>query len=79
MTRLLTLPFVGKLPEQGMEGAAVGIWCAHGEGRAKFPDPDVQRAVLEQGLAPIRCLFSLTIRFSRRLGSLKKNHGRCIP
>ena len=40
---------------QGMEGAAVGIWCAHGEGCAKFPDPAVQHAVLEQGLAPIRC------------------------
>ena len=40
---------------QGMEGAAVGIWCAHGEGRAKFPDPAIQRAVLDAGLAPIRC------------------------
>lgn len=32
----------------------MGIWCAHGEGRAKFPDAQVQSSILEQGLAPIR-------------------------
>jgi hypothetical protein len=55
---LLTLLACATRTIQGMEGAAVGIWCAHGEGRAKFPDPGVQRAVLEQGLAPIRCAIS---------------------
>ena len=39
---------------KGMEGATVGIWCAHGEGRAVFPDPDVLDAVVEQHLAPIK-------------------------
>ena len=33
----------------------MGIWCAHGEGRAIFPDPAVLDAVLADGLAPIRC------------------------
>lgn len=32
----------------------MGIWCAHGEGRAHFPDPQVKQAVLEGGLAPLR-------------------------
>ncbi|BDA47656.1 Phosphoribosylformylglycinamidine synthase [Coccomyxa sp. Obi] len=39
---------------KGMEGAVVGIWCAHGEGQAKFPDDSVRTSVLQQGLAPIR-------------------------
>ena len=39
---------------QGMGGASMGIWCAHGEGRAHFPDPQVKQTVLEGGLAPIR-------------------------
>jgi phosphoribosylformylglycinamidine synthase len=38
-----------------MAGARMGIWCAHGEGRAIFPDPAVLDAVLADGLAPIRC------------------------
>ena len=41
---------------QGMGGSSIGIWCAHGEGRAHFPDPQVKQAVLEGGLAPIRSL-----------------------
>ena len=40
---------------QGMEGAKIGIWCAHGEGQAKFPDAQVFQDVLAQDLAPIRC------------------------
>ncbi|KAA6424168.1 MAG: putative phosphoribosylformylglycinamidine chloroplastic mitochondrial-like [Trebouxia sp. A1-2] len=39
---------------KGMGGSSMGIWCAHGEGRAHFPDPQVKQAVLEGGLAPIR-------------------------
>jgi phosphoribosylformylglycinamidine synthase len=38
----------------GMAGATLGVWCAHGEGRATFPDPAVEAAVLAGGLAPIR-------------------------
>ena len=44
-----------------MEGARVGIWCAHGEGRAHFPDAAVQNTVLEQNLAPIRCKYVLRV------------------
>jgi phosphoribosylformylglycinamidine synthase len=39
---------------QGMAGATLGIWVAHGEGRAYFPDPEIQDHVLSQGLAPVR-------------------------
>jgi len=38
---------------QGMEGSSLGIWVAHGEGLAYFPD----RAIFleaEHGLAPVR-------------------------
>lgn len=39
---------------QDMGGASIGIWCAHGEGRAHFPDLQVKEQVLQNGLAPIR-------------------------
>ena len=39
---------------QDMGGGSMGIWCAHGEGKAHFPDPQVKQTVLEGGLAPIR-------------------------
>jgi phosphoribosylformylglycinamidine synthase len=39
---------------EGMEGATLGIWVAHGEGRALFPDPDVLKRVEREGLAPVR-------------------------
>ncbi len=38
----------------GMAGANLGIWVAHGEGRAYFPDPEIQTKVLDRGLAPVR-------------------------
>ena len=39
---------------KGMEGAVLGVWVAHGEGQAHFPDPDVKQTVLDQNLAPLR-------------------------
>ena len=39
---------------RGMGGAQLGVWCAHGEGQAKFPDAAVEAAVSSSGLAPIR-------------------------
>ena len=39
---------------RGMAGARLGIWVAHGEGSAYFPDPEIQERVLSQGLAPVR-------------------------
>ena len=37
-----------------MEGATLGIWVAHGEGRAFFPETAILDRVQEEGLAPIR-------------------------
>ncbi len=39
---------------KGMEGSTFGVWIAHGEGRAYFPDEDVMKLVLQKNLAPIR-------------------------
>jgi len=39
---------------RGMEGATLGIWVAHGEGRALFPEPGVLERTLADGLAPLR-------------------------
>jgi phosphoribosylformylglycinamidine synthase len=39
---------------RGMEDATLGIWLAHGEGRAFFPSGDVLERVEREGLAPIR-------------------------
>ncbi len=39
---------------QGMEGATLGIWVAHGEGRAFFSDQDILNKVKARNLAPIR-------------------------
>ena len=39
---------------RGMEGSVLGIWTAHGEGHAYFPDDEILAGVTEQGLAPIR-------------------------
>jgi phosphoribosylformylglycinamidine synthase len=39
---------------QGMEGARVGVWVAHGEGRAHFPSEAIEHDVLSRGLAPVR-------------------------
>ena len=38
---------------QGMEGSALGIWVAHGEGMAYFPDKAIYNET-EFGLAPVR-------------------------
>ncbi|GER34934.1 phosphoribosylformylglycinamidine synthase family protein [Striga asiatica] len=39
---------------RGMEGSTLGVWAAHGEGRAYFPDGDVFSMVVGSGLAPVR-------------------------
>ncbi len=38
----------------GMDGAQLGVWIAHGEGRAYFPDRKVLDRVAGAELAPIR-------------------------
>ncbi|MBA4372508.1 MAG: phosphoribosylformylglycinamidine synthase [Thermodesulfovibrio sp.] len=37
-----------------MEDSVLGVWVAHGEGLAYFPDSAIQKKVLEDGLAPAR-------------------------
>ncbi|GBG29163.1 Phosphoribosylformylglycinamidine synthase [Hondaea fermentalgiana] len=44
----------GAMMFKGMEGSVLGVWVAHGEGRAHFPDEAVMKSVLEQGQAPLR-------------------------
>ena len=39
---------------RGMEDATLGIWVAHGEGKALFPDPSVLDRLDAEGLAPVR-------------------------
>jgi len=39
---------------KGMEGSVLGIWVAHGEGRAFFPDGSILKDVEDKGLAPVR-------------------------
>ena len=39
---------------KGMEGSTLGIWVAHGEGQAYFPDGGIMQDILKKDLAPIR-------------------------
>ncbi|MBD3873209.1 MAG: phosphoribosylformylglycinamidine synthase, partial [Acidobacteria bacterium] len=39
---------------RGMEGSTLGIWSAHGEGSAFFPDEAVLSRIENEGLAPLR-------------------------
>lgn len=39
---------------KGMEGSTLGVWAAHGEGRAYFPDEGVLDHMLHADLAPLR-------------------------
>lgn len=39
---------------KGMEGSTLGVWVAHGEGLAHFPDKDVMDKVIKKKLAPVR-------------------------
>lgn len=39
---------------RGMAGSTLGIWVAHGEGRAYFPRMDILRKVESMSLAPVR-------------------------
>jgi len=38
----------------GMEGSVLGVWSAHGEGRAHFPDAGILERIERDGLAPVR-------------------------
>ncbi|KTG05489.1 hypothetical protein cypCar_00020975 [Cyprinus carpio] len=52
---------VGILPSpavmlKGMEGSALGIWVAHGEGLMQFRSPEAQKKLIDGSLAPLRYL-----------------------
>jgi phosphoribosylformylglycinamidine synthase len=38
----------------GMADSVLGVWVAHGEGLAYFPDDSIRKEVLDRGLAPVR-------------------------
>lgn len=38
----------------GMEDSLIGVWVAHGEGLAYFPDEKIRKKVIAEGLAPVR-------------------------
>ncbi|MEK6528795.1 MAG: phosphoribosylformylglycinamidine synthase subunit PurQ, partial [Nitrospirota bacterium] len=39
---------------KGMEGSVLGIWVAHGEGRAHFRDEKILKKIEDESLAPVR-------------------------
>lgn len=39
---------------KGMAGSTLGVWVAHGEGQAYFPDDAIKARILEKNMAPIR-------------------------
>ncbi|KAJ9550402.1 hypothetical protein OSB04_014447 [Centaurea solstitialis] len=39
---------------KGMEGSTLGVWAAHGEGKAYFPDNGILDRILSSDLAPVR-------------------------
>lgn len=39
---------------KGMADSVIGVWVAHGEGLAYFPDDGTRKRVLAEGLAPVR-------------------------
>ena len=39
---------------KGMENSILGVWVAHGEGKAYFPDKDTFENVINKGLSPLR-------------------------
>ncbi|CAL8309072.1 unnamed protein product [Lota lota] len=41
---------------KGMEGSALGVWVAHGEGLMQFSSPEAQSKIVSGGLAPLRYL-----------------------
>ncbi|KAM6921075.1 phosphoribosylformylglycinamidine synthase [Xenentodon cancila] len=41
---------------RGMEGSALGVWVAHGEGLFQFRSSQVQDSIISSGLAPLRYL-----------------------
>lgn len=67
---------------KGMEGTTVGVWVAHGEGKAHFPKPELRQAVLSNNLAPIRYVDDanvITEVCSAHMLQLKECHEPSFP
>jgi phosphoribosylformylglycinamidine synthase len=68
---------------KGMEGSALGVWVAHGEGRAYFPDEDVLKKIEEGDLAPVRYVDDdneITMKYPfNPNGSARGIAGLCSP
>ena len=45
----------------GMEGSSLGVWVAHGEGRAHFADTATRESAVKRGLAPVRWVVGCPI------------------
>jgi phosphoribosylformylglycinamidine synthase len=45
---------------KGMEGTSMGIWVAHGEGQALFPDSSILQRVTDRKLAALRYVHAGT-------------------
>ncbi len=64
-----------------MEGSVLGIWVAHGEGRAFSPDKDILQKIEKDGLAPVRYVDDtgqITMRYPfNPNGSLQGIAGLC--
>jgi len=67
----------------GMEGSVLGVWSAHGEGRAHFPDSAILERIEREGLAPVRFVdddAGVTERYPfNPNGSPKGIAGLCSP
>jgi phosphoribosylformylglycinamidine synthase len=68
---------------KGMEGSVLGIWVAHGEGRAFFPGEEVYKRIEEKNLAPIRYVDDdndITMKYPfNPNGSFQGVAGLCSP
>ncbi|MDH4028902.1 MAG: phosphoribosylformylglycinamidine synthase subunit PurQ, partial [Nitrospirota bacterium] len=67
----------------GMEGSVLGVWVAHGEGKAYFPQEDILEKVEAGNLAPIRYVDDnneITMRYPfNPNGSARGIAGMCSP
>jgi phosphoribosylformylglycinamidine synthase len=67
----------------GMENSTLGIWVAHGEGRAYFPDESVLEKIEKETLAPVRYIDDsneITLKYPfNPNGSAKGIAGLCSP
>ena len=48
-----------------MAGSTLGIWVAHGEGRAYFPQRSILAKVEAESLAPVRVITSYSIHYTK--------------